>query len=592
MSSIAQQLKSLPKKPGVYIFKNVKNEVLYVGKAKSLRVRVKSYFRANANLDLAKQQMIPKITSLDTILCDSENEALILEANLIRQYRPPYNVVLTDDKHYLFIKITKDPFPRVYPVRRLLKDKAYYFGPYSSAHSVRSTLKLLRRVFPFKGEKDSPQDRVLPHVLFNSDSVSNQLDQTSYQSNINHLIRFLRGDRDHIIKTLQTGMRTSARARQFERAALFRDQLQAIERLEGHQKVYLPRPESFDVLSLAHESNRSAANVFSVRQGKLISKNTFLLKHSSGTPSSDILRQFILQYYQDAQDIPNLILLPTQLPHTTSIRRWINSDHPPTFKVPHRGSKKQLIAMGTINAQQLLSNERSRFEQTTQLKSALTQLARALQIKNTSLHRIETYDISNIQGAHATGSMVVFIDGQPKPSEYRKFRLKPEPGLPTGQANDYRMLQQVLTRRFANAHADWPQPDLILIDGGKGQLSSTLQILNQMNLTIPIASLAKQNELLFIPYASEPIQLPYDSDALYLVMRMRDEAHRFTIQYHRLLRSKRSTRSILDDIPGIGPKTKRKLINHFGSIQRIRESSLEEIESIIGSKATTLKEFL
>lgn len=604
---LTHQLKSLPLRPGVYFFKDSQERVLYVGKAKKLRNRVKSYFSfpsssdnkpmPASDLDEAKRQMITKVASIDTVVCDTEYEALVLEANLIRQHRPPYNIVLTDDKSYLFIKITNEEWPRVFPVRRVTKDGARYFGPYSSARAVRHTLKLLQRLFPHLTDKDQKHEWVFPHPLFNNNEEQQPIKQNNkpltsvdheqYRVNIENIIHFLAGERDRIINTLKEGMQKAAADHFYERAAIFRDQLQALERLEGSQKVFMPRSKSFDIISTATNRTRSAANVFQIRHGKLIGKQTFLLKHPGATDQTDIVRQFVLQYYRDAQDIPPLILTPSPLTEAVTIGRWINKEHPPTFAVPQRGNKRHLLKMGELNATQALSTETLSLTQDQRMQSATIALAKAIGINKRLLSRIETYDISNIQGQLATGSMIVFINGNPSPRHYRKFRIKQQ-----ATPNDYAMLAEVLERRLSHTGTGWDKPDLIIVDGGKGQLNKAQAILNRLQTNIPLAALAKREELIFIPNRPEPVRLPYDSDALYLIQRMRDEAHRFTIQYHRQLRSRRSSHSLLDEIPGIGPKTRKILLRRFGSVKAIRAASLPELQSVVGSKASTIKDYL
>lgn len=605
---IAQQLKMLPATPGVYIYKDTGGSVLYVGKAKVLKSRVRSYWQAGANLEPMKVEMIKLVKSLETISTDTENEALILEANLIRKYQPPYNVVLRDDKYYLFIKITKQEPQRVFLTRRISKDGARYFGPYSSAKSVRGTLRLLRRIFPVPDEKDSPNDIIFPHPLFSSDEKNDSQNSThseEQKQNIQNIIRFLQGKRDDIISTLKNGMAEASKDQQFEQAALFRDQLEAIERLEGFQKVYLPSKESFDALSLVQEKTMSAANVFQIREGKLLNKLTFLLRHRTSTSKADALRQFILQYYGVAQDIPNLILIPEMLSDAASLSTWIRTDNSPQLIAPERGKKRQLIAMGDMNAQQLLSEQATLFTTQDRLQKAHEELMHALGLNPETSHRVETYDISNIQGRLATASMVVFIDGVSMPKQYRKFRIRME-----NTPNDFAMLQETLQRRFAHLNEQdaaqkksWPSPDLIIIDGGKGQLSAAKKILDEHNITIPLISLAKQEEEIFtcpaelqrsgVPLRFNSLRLPYDSQALYLIQRMRDEAHRFTITYHRLLRSKQQRRSLLDEVPGIGPKNKKKLLAKFGSLKGIRAASDEDLSEVLGeAKTKVLREYI
>lgn len=622
---VTNQLAVLPAHSGVYLFKNERGDILYVGKAKSLRRRVRSYFRLvknkpahiipNPDMDLNKQYMVKKIASVDTITTDTEIEALVLEANLIHQHQPPYNVLLRDDKFYLFIKITTNENPpRVFPVRQLKRDGARYFGPYSSASSVRQTLLLLRRIFPCHPEKESPRDQTFPHPLFAPGAKSaphspehNEGDRgllfNSSQENISSIIRFLRGDRTSIITTLRRGMLQASRQKKFEQAAIFRDQLRAIERLEGSQKVYLPRRESFDVISLVRQTQTSAANIFSVRHGKLLNKNTFLLRHPAAAPAADLVRQFILQYYQVAQDIPKLILIPHQIKDLKAIAQTINSTAPPTFAIPQRGPKKQLLIMGELNAKQFLTQQTATFTSLAQTRRALRELSAlifSLPVKDKSLpilSRIETYDVSNLQGRLATGSMIVFSHGQPNKNQYRKFKIKLHE-----EPNDYAMLQEVLSRRFSKQRPDWPLPDLILIDGGRGQLNVAKRVLNQLHLDLPVAALAKRIETLhfFSPPTTSPeaptsppqtiatVNLPFDSPTLFLLQQMRDEAHRFTITYHRLLRSHQHTHSLLDDIPQLGPKTKRKLLRHFGSLQAIRAANNDELIQVIGQAKTNL----
>lgn len=588
-----QQLKTLPRQTGVYIFKDSKGQVLYVGKAKVLKNRVRSYFVAGTELDPAKKQMVEQVADIETITTDNETEALVLEANLIRQHQPPYNVVLRDDKFYLFIKITNEEFPRIFPVRRLKRDGARYFGPYSSAKAVRATLRLLRRLFPFRGEKETPREKIFPHPLFKASSANTK---QTYRQNIQNIIRFLQGKRGEIANTLQAGMRQAAKAKQYEQAAIFRDQLKAIERMEGSQKVFLPQQESFDVVSIAQAAGRSAGNVFSVRDGKLLNKNTFLLRHRSTTSAEDVLRQFILQYYRVAQDIPKIILLPFELSDNTVIASWMSKNQQPVLTVPRRGKKRQLLQLGELNAQQLLTEEEAQFSSNQRLKQASQILAKLIGLSKKTLKRVETYDISNIQGKLATASMIVFAHGQPQRNLYRKFRIKIA-GKAFDQAlakpNDYAMIQEALRRRFSNRHPDWPLPDLIVIDGGKGQLSAAKQVLDELAIKVMTVALAKREEEIFLTGKKKPIRLPYDSDALYLIQRMRDEAHRFTVSYHRLLRSKQQRRSILDEVPGIGPKTKKKLLRHFGSLKSIRSASEAKLEEVIGKfKAKTLKDYL
>ncbi|MEK7500244.1 MAG: excinuclease ABC subunit UvrC, partial [Patescibacteria group bacterium] len=348
-NGLKTKITSLPSTPGIYIYKNAKGDVLYVGKAKNLRSRVRSYFTKSAELGPLKEKLITLIADFGTISTDTELEALVLEATLIHKHQPPYNVLLRDDKYYLFIKITKEEPPRIFPVRKITQDGSRYFGPYSSAFSVRATLRLLQRIFPFKGEKDTAHDIIFPHTLFPHISPPHMRGSTQPElgrgsgEEITHVIRFLKGNRREIMRTLEQGIADASKNLEFERAALFRDQLQAVQRLEGSQKVYLPRKESFDVISIAENSNQSAANVLQIREGKLIGKQTFLLKHKREGAQADILRQFLLQYYAVAQDVPKQILLPMQLEDTSVLEQWIGKSGSVKIVTPERGVRKALI---------------------------------------------------------------------------------------------------------------------------------------------------------------------------------------------------------------------------------------------------------
>lgn len=588
---LAEKIKTLPVSPGIYMYKDATGNILYVGKAKHLKNRVRSYFGKSAALEPAKIQMVQKICTIETIATDTELEALVLEANLIRKHQPPYNVLLRDDKYYLFIKITREEIPRIFPVRRMTKDGSRYFGPYSSATSVRSTLRLLQRIFPFKGEKDTAHDIIFPHPLFSprEKSALSELGKSKGAST-EHVIHFLKGNRQEIISTLEQGIAQASKNLEFERAALFRDQLQAIVRLEGFQKVYLSRKETFDVISIARDRIQSAANILQIREGKLLGKQTFLLHHRTNTRLSDTVRQFLLQYYSVAQDIPKEILIPCPLEDKDVLEKFIHA----RLHVPQRGARRQLLAMGETNAKLFLQEQGAIQETKRASKEALAELLKAIGIAlrsaswRTQGHpfRVETYDISNIQGKFATASMVVFVNGMPAKDQYRKFKINTQ-----GKPNDFAMLEETLTRRLARD--DWPLPDLIIIDGGKGQLSSTQKALKKSGKNIPIISIAKREEEIFLPNQKSPVLLAYDSPALYLIQRMRDEAHRFTITYHKKIRSKEQTKSILDEIPSIGPKTKRMLMQTFGSVQQIKAASDNELEQLIGKhKTTTLREHL
>jgi len=589
-------LKNLPGKPGVYLFKNEAGGVLYAGKAKVLRTRVRSYFRPQAQLDEFKKKMVSEVREVETIVCDSEYEALMLEANLIRRHRPPYNIIMMDDKRYLYVKVTKEKWPKVFAVRRVNNDGAKYFGPYSSSRSVRQTLRLLQRLFPHRTDRDLESKWIFPHPLFkNADEarkpVSNLVEngryaQEDYGKNIEHIIQFLKGERDSVRQVLTDGMKVAADAQQFERAAIWRDQLEALNKMLDKQKVLWPQSESFDCISVAKDKTRSAVNVFSIRGGSLAGKNSWLMKHRGGVTREDVVRQFLLQYYQAVLEQPTLILMPVELSDAALLKQWLGVKK---LLVPKRGRKRQLINMGEMNAKQMLLMERAQDDVVGRWQKASEALAQALGLKSSKLKRIETYDIASTQGKLATGAMVVFSDGQPLRNQYRKFRVKLESDKP----DDYAALAQVMERRFSGRHESWAKPDLVLIDGGKGQLGAVLKVLRALGVTVPVASVAKREELLFVPDKPAAIQLPYDNDALLLVQRMRDEAHRVTNSYHKLLRSKKQQKSIFDEIPGVGPVLKRRLLNKFGSLRGVRDASEADLVEVVGVvKAKTVRNYL
>ncbi|MFC1981886.1 excinuclease ABC subunit UvrC [Chloroflexota bacterium] len=604
-----EQLKQLPTSPGVYIFKDIEGNILYVGKAANLHHRVRSYFGAPHKLTLKLQRMVARINDLDFFVTNSEQEALILESNLIKRHHPRYNVRLKDDKTFPYLKISlNQDWPRVYFTRRVEEDGGRYFGPFASARSVRQTLKILKRIFPFRscsrtitGSDLRPcLDYYIRRCLGPCIGAASKQE---YAEVIKQVILFLEGKQEAVVKELGSKMKDAAGALDFEKAALIRDQVQAIDRvIEGQRIAAAVRGEQ-DVIAFAGEKDRAYVQVFFVRGGKLVGRESFTLQGTSSEEPKRIMTGFIKQFYGSAPYIPPLLLLQHPVEDKAVIGDWLKSKRGTgvRIRVPYRGNKKQLVDIVAENAEQGLKQLKLK-QQTAPLAltESLAEIERELRLPRPPL-RMECYDISNIQGKAAVGSMVVFDRGKPRPSHYRRFRIKTVSG-----ADDYAMLQEVLRRRFKRSATKtgdtstpdtWAiLPDLVLIDGGKGQLNSALAVMQDAGIeSVPVASIAKENEEVFIPQKAESIVLPHSSPALQLLQRLRDEAHRFAIGYHRRIRKKETFASALDVIPGIGPARKRSLLKQFGSVQAIREAPPEELATASGmnhSIAKKVKEYL
>ncbi len=593
METPATQSRLLPNKPGVYLFRDSKGTVLYVGKAYDLRNRVRSYFISHPPTHKLRK-LASSIADIDFIVTDSEQEAIILENNLIKKYKPRYNVRLKDDKSYPYLKITvSDEWPRAYITRRLTDDGSRYFGPFASVTSLRHTMNLLNKLFPYRTCKKpiTGTDRrpcLKYHINNCSGPCIGAISPDKYKEIVREVILFLEGKHDRVIRQLKRNMTQSSKKLEFERAASLRDQLQSIESIMEQQKVVSSRKINEDIIAIAQNKNEACAQVFFVRGGKLMGKEHFILQGVQDEEPGKVMTSFVEQFYSIGTDIPPNILLQIDPEDKLLIERWLGSKLGRRVRVtvPQRGEKKKLIDMVTENAAELLEQSRIKWLADTGKTAA------ALEELKTQLHlprmpkRMECYDISNIRGTAAVGSMVVFEDGRPKSAHYRRFKIKAVSGI-----DDYAMMQEVLRRRFArgiqkeqNDKKGWSVvPDLILIDGGRGHLHAILSVMNELGIdSIPVASIAKENEEVFIPEKSEPIVLPRNSQGLYLLQRIRDEAHRFAISYHTKIRKKTGLSSQLDWVPGIGPKRKRALIKRFGSIQGIKEATLDELSSVPG----------
>ena len=617
-AALRANLRRLPTSPGVYLMKNADGRVLYVGKADALRNRVRSYFTARGPDDARISRMVTEVVDVEYIVTDTVSEAYLLESNLIKQHRPRFNIRLRDDKSYPFVKITLgEDFPRIVRTRRLVRDGSRYFGPYASASSVDETLKLLRKIFPFRTcNLDIPEGkRVLerPCLLYYINRCQGPcieaIPKPEYRETIGQIVDFLDGKQEPIANDLRHEMAGHSEALRYEQAASTRDKLRAVERTMEQQKMAAFSRAEHDVIGLARQEDDACVQVMQVRNGKLIGREHFMVEGARDVADAEVLGSFLQQYYASTDALPRALLTPLMPSEADGLATFLADRRGVrvTITVPERGEKRRLVAMATGNAVEALTRERAEWmADTARRDEALGELASALGLSKPP-ERIECYDMSNIQGTSAVGSMVVFIDGRPEPKEYRRFRIR------SGDTpDDFRMMAEVLRRRFSRVaklrsetgalsldavgadevpeddadrprEAGWAVPDLVIVDGGKGQLSAAVGVMDELGITdVPLSGLAKRFEELHLPDRAAPVVLPRRSEALYLVQRIRDEAHRFAITYHRDVRGKRALRSELDDIAGIGPGRKKLLLRRFGSVRRIREASVSEVADTPG----------
>ncbi|MFC1979048.1 excinuclease ABC subunit UvrC [Chloroflexota bacterium] len=592
MERLKDRPKTLPATPGVYLFKDKSGKVIYVGKAANLRLRVSSYFASADTLIPKVGRMMSKAADLDFIVTDSEQEAIFLECNLIKKYHPRYNVSLKDDKSFPYLKVSlSEDYPRIYITRRLEQDGSRYFGPYANAKSVRKTMDLVKKLFPYRScrKKITGNDKrpcLEYHINRCVAPCIGEVSSTEYREVVKQVILFLEGKQDRIAKQLKLKMEQSSKNLEFERAAAIRDQLRGVEGVIERQKVISAQAVDEDAIAFARDGDEACVQVFFVRSGKLIGNEHFILGGTSDEDSGQIMVSFIKQYYNSASYVPPQLLLQYDV-DDLMLSEWLTTKRGAkvSLLVPQRGEKKKLVDLVAQNSAQLLQQRKIRkLSDAGKTAEALLELQQALDLPNVP-KRIECYDISNIQGTNAVGSMVVFLEGKPKKSDYRRFSIKMVPGV-----DDYAMMREVLSRRFTRAGRSsdegntWAvMPDLLLIDGGKGHLGVALKVVKESAVdSIAVASIAKENEGIFLPGRDDPIVLPAISQALYMLQRIRDEAHRFAVTYHRRARQKSAVASVLDDVPGIGPKRKKVLIRHFGSVSKIRYASIEELSEVAG----------
>jgi excinuclease ABC subunit C len=586
------RLSALAAEPGVYLFKNQYGGVLYVGKAASLRNRVRSYFQSGRHPDPKTRELVSQIVDFEVIRTDTAAEALILENELIKRYQPKYNVMLKDGKTYPYIRITNEEWPRVISTRKIIRDGSRYFGPFTSASSVNVTLDLLNRVFPYrpcdiKITGDAPRPCLYYHIGRCLGPCIGAANHADYLAAIEGVALFLEGRGEELVPALRSQMDEAAEALDFERAARLRDEIKAVEHVLERQKIVSGKGFNADVLAVAQSAGGDAGvQVAFIRNGKILGSEHFLMGGSRvDDDPAEILSSFVGQFYEDAAVVPRELILQHPLPDTQMVEEFLSGRRggPVRLFVPQRGDKRRLVEMVAKSAEENLEQNRLRWLSDEQkLTAALSELSDALSLQSVP-RRIECFDISTLQGTNTVASMVVFVDGKPNKKEYRRFAIKDVQGQ-----NDFASMQEVIRRRFKRAAAEdatesWrTMPDLVIVDGGKGQLSAAVAVLEELGVNPPIAGLAKENEELFLPGQPMPVILPRDSQALYLIQRVRDEAHRFAVTFHRKKRGKTAFKSALDDLPGVGPKRKKALIREFGSVKRIREASVEQIASVEG----------
>ena len=607
-AAVEAKLKNLPTQPGVYLYRNENDKVIYVGKAKNLRNRVRSYFQSSRNHDPKTRRLVKRIRRIETILVDSEVEALILEANLIKEHRPRYNVFLKDDKSYPYIRITKEPFPQVFVTRRIIKDGSKYLGPYTDVKQLRHIMRTLTKIFPVRSCKYLLNESVIAagkvklcldyHIKRCQGPCEGLVSEEDYNAMIRQVEQFLKGRTRELVTEPQERMQREAEAMRFEAAARLRDQIELIENYHFlAQKVELTDLLDRDVVALAQEGEDACGVVFKIRDGKVIGRQHFYLDGVAENSEQEILVNFLQQYYLNPDECPRQILLPAELGEEQALlEQWLSqrSDQRVEFVVPQIGEKKKLINLCQKNARFLLDElQLQKLQRKDHVPFNVQELQKHLNMERPP-RRIEGFDISNIQGKDAVASMVCFVDGRPKKSEYRIFKIRSK-----DTPDDFTMIHEAVFRRYKRQLAEnRPLPDLILIDGGKGQLSSAIQALTELGIAVPgqpIIGLAKRLEEVFLPGQSEAMNIPKRSSGLKLLQQTRDEAHRFAITHFRKQHKKSTLKSPLDDIPGIGPARKKHLLTTFGSLKRLKEASLEELREkgkLPEKLAQTLREAL
>ena len=594
MFLIEEELKKLPGKPGVYIMHGEKDEIIYVGKAVSLKNRVRQYFQSSRNKGAKIEQMVTHITRFEYIVTDSELEALVLECNLIKEHRPKYNTMLKDDKTYPFIKVTvNEPYPRVLFSRTMRKDKAKYFGPYTSSTAVKDVIELVRKIYMVRScsrtlPRDCGKDRpcLYYHMKQCTAPCQGNVSEEEYKKNIARVLHFLNGNYKETIEQLTEKMLVASEEMRFEDAAGYRDLINSIKRIGERQKITAYGEEDKDIIAVAMDESEdlreqdAVVQVFFMRGGKLIGRDHFFLRVARGDTKAQVLSSFLKQFYAGTPFIPSEIMLQTEIEDAEVIEDWLTTRRKQRvhIRVPKKGTKEKLVELAKENARMVLSKDRERIKREEgRTIGAVKEIEGWLGIRN--IVRMEAYDISNISGFESVGSMVVYEKGKPKRSDYRKFKIKWVQG-----PNDYASMEEVLTRRFTHeARGEYDSfsilPDLILMDGGRGQVNIALKVLGELGLDIPVCGMVKDDNHRTRGVYFNNVEIPIDTsgEGFHLVTRIQDEAHRFAIEYHRSLRSREQVHSVLDDIPGIGETRRKALMRRFRSIENIRDASVEEL---------------
>lgn len=596
MFDIQEELKKLPARPGVYIMHDENDHIIYVGKAVSLKNRVRQYFQTSRNKGVKIEQMVTHIRRFEYIVTDSELEALVLECNLIKEHHPKYNTMLMDDKTYPFIKVTTgEAFPRVVLSRKMQKDKARYFGPYTSSQAVRDTIDLIHKLYHLRScSRSLPRDigKERPclnyHIKQCDAPCQGYISQEEYGKSVNEVLKFLNGNYDAVLKDLEEKMNAASEALEFERAIEYRELLSSVKKVAQKQKITDSSGEDRDVLAVASHEGDAVVQVFFIRGGRLIGRDHFYLRITDGESPSEILNSFIMQYYAGTPFIPGELMLQAEVEDREVLEEWLTSKRGQkvTIRVPKKGTKEKLVELAQENARLVLFRDRERIKREEgRTIGAVKEVAALLGLSE--IVRMEAYDISNTNGFESVGSMVVYERGRPKRNDYRKFRIKGIRG-----ADDYGSMREVLTRRFTHGLKEREEseelgkftvfPDLIMMDGGKGQVNVALEVLDSLHLDIPVCGMVKDDHHRTRGLYYNNVEIPIDrsSEAFRLITRIQDEAHRFAIEYHRQLRGKGQVHSILDDIEGIGPARRKALMKNYAGLDEIRAASVEELAKI------------
>lgn len=594
--NIQEELKKLPGKPGVYLMHDEKDAIIYVGKAISLKNRVRQYFQSSRNKGAKIEQMVTHISRFEYIVTDSELEALVLECNLIKEHRPKYNTMLMDDKTYPFIKVTvNEPFPRVMMARRMKKDKAKYFGPYTSAGAVKDTIELIRKLYHIRScnrslPKDIGKERpcLNYHIHQCYAPCQGYISREEYRKSIDEVVRFLNGNYDPILKELEEKMLDASENLEFEKAIEYRELLASVQKIAQKQKITDTAGDDRDIIAMASEGEDAVVQVFFIRGGRLIGRDHFYLKIAENDTKSEILSSFIKQFYAGTPYIPAELMLPEEIEDQEIIEEWLTTrrEHKVRLRIPKKGTKEKLVELAQKNAQMVLKNDKERLKREEgRTIGAVKELEKILGL--TGIIRMEAYDISNTNGFDSVGSMVVYEHGKPKRNDYRKFKIKSVQG-----PDDYASMNEVLTRRFEHGLRERQDesetggfqafPDLIMMDGGRGQVNIALKVLEKLNLHIPVCGMVKDDNHRTRGLYFNNVELPIDrnSECFRLITRIQDEAHRFAITFHRQLRSKGQVHSILDDIPGVGPARRKDLMRSFENIEAIRNATVDDLKEL------------